>query len=303
MKSSTWNLSRRNATSPLPPLTAKVFSVCAPLVLTMAAALLLTGCESGGLDASFDAAIKTVLQPRRTPQQHMLIAVSDPDPDIRRMSIAKVAESKQRDREWAIKGYVAIALLESNPHVRCVAVRALGQTRDPRAVQTCLKILNYRDYPPDEVYPPDDLCRWDATAVLAESAAGPLADESRDGVMRTLLERLRSDPDRHVRIAAAGGLRNFSELDVLRGLIYGLRDQDFTVAHECEQSLAWLTGVTHDCDAFRWEQWLVGHEADAFANGGQLPESRRPPYESRWGKRWHDTKQTIKWLFPGSKEK
>ena len=70
-----------------------------------------------------------------------------------------------------------------------------------------------------------------------------------------------------------------------------------------EQSLAWLTGVTFDCNAFEWEQWLAEHEQDAFAGLGHLPESRRPPYESRWGKRWYDTKQTMKWLFPGKKEK
>jgi len=295
-------LSKRSATLPLRCSDTRGASRGAPAALGLVAVLLLAGCQGGGLDASFDAAIKKVFQPRRTPQQYLLIAVSDPDPDIRRASLAKVAESRQHDHEWAIKGYVAIALLENDPHVRCVAVRALGQTGDPRAVETCLKLLNYRNYPPKEVFPPEELCRADATGVLADAAAGALPEATRGEVLRTLRDRLRSDADRAVRIAAARGLRNFSELDVLRELIAGLRDQDFTVAHECEQSLAWLTGVTHDGDAFAWERWLSEHQADAFAGDGVLPASRRPPYEGAWGRRWYDTKQTLQWLFPGGKE-
>jgi HEAT repeat protein len=277
--------------------------VCIRTVLACCALLVAaSGCSQGTAGASLDAAVKKLFTPKRSPQQYMLIAVSDPDPDVRRSAVAKVAESGERDQEWAIKGYIAIALLESNPHVRCAAVRALGCTQDARAAETCLKILNHRDYPPDQVYPPDDLCRWDATAVLGTLAAEPLSDELRGAALKTLLDRLRNDPGRNVRTAAADGLRHFTEPEALRGLIAGLRDPDFAVVHECEQSLAWLTGVTHDCDAYLWEQWLAAHPDDAFARGGQLPESRQPPYEGRWGKLMYDTKQFFEWAFPGRKE-
>jgi HEAT repeat protein len=269
----------------------------------MTAILLAGGCAEGKFDSTLDSAVKKLFKPRRTPQQYMIIAVSDADPDLRRSAVAKVAESKKYDQEWAIKGFIAIALLESDPQARCVAVRALGQTGDPRAVETCLKILNYREHPPAEVRPPDDLCRWDATDALAELSAGPLPEELRSEVLETFLARLRGDPDRHVRIAAAKGLRHFPEPDALHGLIDGLRDEDFAVVHECENSLAWLTGVTHDCDPYLWEQWLEAHEDTTFARAGQLPESRQPPYEGRWDKLAYKTKEFFRWVFPGRKEK
>ena len=267
--------------------------------------MLASGCSGneGKFDATLDSAFKKIFTPRRTPQQYMIIAVSDADPDLRRDAVAKVAESKKHDQEWAIKGFVAIALLESDPQARCVAIRALGSIGDRRAVETCLKILNYREHPPEQVRPPNDLCRWDATAALAELAAGLVPEELRGEVLETLLDRLRGDPDRHVRIAAARGLQHFAELPAVRGLIDGLRDEDFAVVHECEQSLAWLTGVTHNCEPYLWEQWLSAHEDDVFAEGGTLPESRRPPYDSRWGKMTYQTKQFLQWIFPGSKEK
>ncbi|MFQ5806330.1 MAG: HEAT repeat domain-containing protein [Phycisphaerae bacterium] len=125
----------------------------------------------------------------------------------------------------------------------------------------------------------------------------------RGEVLATFLGRLRGDPDRHVRIAAARGLRHFCQEEAVRGLIAGLRDEDFAVVHQCEYSLAWLTGVTHDCDSYRWEQWLEANRDDAFARAGTLPESRQPPYTSRWGKLAYNTKQFFRWIFPGSKEK
>lgn len=283
-------------------MTARVFKRRFLARLAVAAgavgALLTGGCS----DAQVDASVQKLFKPRRSPQQYMIIAVSDTDPDIRRDAVVKVAESKKYDEEWAIKGFIAIALLENDPQARCVAVRALGHTGDARAVETCLKILNYRKHPPEQVQPPDDLCRWDATAALAELAAGALPDEWRADVRDTLLEHLKGDSDRHVRIAAAEGLRHFPEAAVIEGLIHGLRDQDFAVVDRCEDSLAQLTGVTHDCDPYLWEQWLEANGDDMFARAGTLPASRKPPYDNRWGKAAYDTKQFFRWVFPGKKD-
>ena len=95
--------------------------------------------------------------------------------------------ARNTTRRWAIKGFIAISLLESDPQTRCVAVRGLGRTGDPRAVDTCLKILNHRAYPAAEVYPPDDLCRWDATDALVSLSAQPLTDEQRPRAIDTFL--------------------------------------------------------------------------------------------------------------------
>ena len=263
--------------------------------------LVSAGC--GDFSASMDSAVKRIFEPKRTPQQYMIIAVSDVDPDVRRNAAAKVADSKKFDEDWAIKGFRTIALLESDGQTRCVAVRALAQTNDPRAIETFLKLLNYQKHPATEVRPPDALCRWDAAEALADKSGGVYPDEYRSETEKTFLDLLRLDKDRNVRIEAARGLRNYSSPLVVRGLVAGLRDEDFAVIHECEMSLAFLTGVTFDCDAYAWEQWVQENEGALFAQGGELPESRQAPYDGKWSHRWYNTKQFFRWMFPGKKEK
>lgn len=270
-----------------------------------ALALVLTGCQdpTPTIQARLDEGFKNLFAPRKTPQQYMLVAVSSEDPDARRDAVAQISRSKLYGREWAIKGFVAIALLESEPQTRCVAIRALARTGDPRATETALKILNYRDYPPQDVWPPVGLCRWDATVVLADlSAAGKIPEEYRAQVYKTLLDRLRNDDERHARIAAARGLAHYAQEETVKALIEGLRNEDFAVAHQCEESLVQLTGQTHDANALAWEEWLAANQEDIFADAGEIPESRRPPYRNAWEKSWYDTVELIRWLWPGSKE-
>jgi HEAT repeat protein len=265
----------------------------------------MTGCQDGGpkIEARLNEGFKNLFAPRKTPQQYMLVAVSSEDADARRDAVVQIAKSKQYNREWAIKGFVAIALLESEPQTRCVAMRALARTGDPRAVETALKILNYRDYPPQEVWPPVALCRWDATLALADvSAAGKIPEEQHPAVYKTLLDRLRKDEDRHTRIAAARGLAYWPEEETVKALIGGLRDEDFAVAHQCEESLVHLTGQTHDANVLAWEEWLAAHADSLFEHAGEIPESRRLPYRNRWEKSWYDTVELVRWLWPGSKE-
>ncbi len=274
-------------------------------LLVSAAALLLAGCQDQTLklEAKFDEGFKKLFTPRKTPQQYMLVAVSSEDPDARRDAVAQISRSKQYDREWAIKGFVAIALLESEPQTRCVAIRALARTGDRRATETALKILNYRDYPPQEVWPPVALCRWDALVALADlSAAGKIPEEYREPVYKALLDRLRNDDDRHARIAAARGLAYYPQEETVKALIEGLRDEDFAVAHQCEDSLVHLTGQTHEANVLAWEEWLAANPEGVFAHAGEVPESRRPPYRNGLEKGWYDTQELIRWLWPGSKE-
>lgn len=254
------------------------------------------------IDNSLDALVKKLFEAPRTPQQSMLYAVSDNDPDMRREAIAQVATSDDAQSEWAMKGFVAVALLESDPQTRCVAIRALGRSRDPRAVDTCIKIINSADYPPADVRPPDAVARWDATDVLAVFALEGKLDAAQRGVVRDiLLDRLANDRERHVRVAAAYGLGAYRERGVLEALIAALRDEDFAVAGACETSLVALTGETHACNAREWEAWLKSSGGDPFARAGQVPESRRKPYDGRWSRAWYETKEFFRWLYPGSK--
>lgn len=260
----------------------------------------LSGCS----DVKIDAIVKKVFEPRRTPQQYMLVAVSDPDPDLRRDAVTRIAKSDLHARDWAVKGFVAIALLENDSQTRCAAVRGLARGGDPRAVDTLVRILAWREYPAEEVRPPDDVCRWDAAAGLAElSKRGAVPDERRADVQRVLIDRLRSDSERHVRIGAARGLAYHPGVDAAEALIAGLRDDDFAVVRECEMSLVRLTGVTHDCDPYAWTTWLAQQREGPFASAGSVPESRRPPYTNLVEQAVYDGGQWLRFLFPGRKER
>lgn len=272
----------------------------------MCAALgvLLSGCSESKLDfgGTLDSAVKKLISPRRTPQQYMLTAVSDPDADARRTAVAWVAKSKKRNEEWAIKGLIAISLLESDAQTRCVAVRALADTGDPRAAETCLRILNHENEPPAEVRPPTADCRWEAAASLARlSSSSRIPDDQSEAVREALLEHLRTDESRNVRIECARGLAWYVHEDSVRGLIDALRDVDFAVQHQCEMSLVRLTGVTHDCVFVSWDEWFKANESALFARAGTIPESRRPPYQSSTGKMLHNAKQVWEWIVPPRK--
>jgi len=269
------------------------------VILHLAAGLCaLAGCSDAGIDATF----QKILRPRLSPQQYLLVAVSDADPDVRRDAVARVAESDDYQTKWAIDGFIAIATLDTDAQARCVAVRALGRTNDRRAVETCLKILNHEDHPPQEIRPPGHLCRWDATQALTEmSARGVIPDELRVQARDTLLDRLANDAEAQVRCAAAEGLAHYSERDVVPPLIAGLNDENFAVAHACEMSLVRLTGETHDCSPYAWQQWYDTHKSAPFANAGHIPESRRAPYDGKIDKAAYKTKQFFRWMFPGTK--
>ncbi|HOO15852.1 MAG: HEAT repeat domain-containing protein [Phycisphaerae bacterium] len=272
---------------------------CAAWAALPAVVLLLAGCS----DAKINAVVVKIFEPRRTPQQNLVTAFSSEDPDVRRDSLGKVAKSKLHDEDWAVKGYITIALLDTEPQARCVAIRALVRTEDPRAAETLLKLLNYREHPPQEVRPPDTLIRWDATLGLARlSERDAVPPELRESVEQTLIERLRMDEDAQVLTAAARGLGYYPSEDAVRALIGGLNGTNFAAVHECEESLVRLTGYTHNCDPLAWQDWLEGHRDDLFARAGHIPESRRPPYSNRFEKVGYDVKQFWRWLVPARKE-
>lgn len=253
-----------------------------------------TGCDQGGN--------RKILDDKHSPGEYMIIAVTDPDPDVRREAVGRVAKSKKVHEDWAVDGFVTIALLDSDTQARCVAVRGLEQGRDARAVATLLKLLNHRNYKPEEVKPPAAVLRADAALALARLCeAGIVAADQRDSVMSTFLSRLSSDDDRHVRIAAARGLAEFAGDDSLRGLIAGLRDADFAVVHRCEDSLVQLTGVSHQCVAADWERWYEENKGEPFVKAGQVPDSRKPPYSNKFGETWYRTKRFWRTVFPPQK--
>lgn len=234
----------------------------------------------------------------------MVLALSDGDADVRRDAAVRVAESSSRSAPWALEGMITIALLESDSQTRCVAIRALAQGGDPRGVDAILKVLTYAEYPPAEVRPPSDVVRWDATDALAGlAAAGRVPEASRAAAAAALIACLGDARDRNVRIAAARGLGCFPQEDVVQALIAALRSDDFGLVHAAELSLVRLTGVTHDCSALAWTEWFEANRAQLFARAGEVPESRRPKYNGPIDRSMGETRDLVRWLFPGQKQK
>lgn len=229
----------------------------------------------------------------RDPRECLQLAVSDADPDARRIAITRVAESRVGDEPWAVAGYKAIALLERDPQTRSVAIRALGSTDDLGVVTTMLKILNPAQAAPGEVTPPDALSRWDAVLVLVgRLEEGGVTDAELPLVRDALARLLRDDPSDHVRTAAADGLGCFAgDRAAVATLIDGLKDDNFATVQACESSLVRLTGVTHRYDHDAWNAWYAANRDDLFADAGQTPPDWGSPYRSRTHQRWVDTKR------------
>lgn len=289
----------RNDTSPPARRSIRRSSRGLAFAGALSALTLCAGCGDQQLDTSF----KKLFELKKSPQQYALIAFSDADPDVRRDALTKLAKTKEFDRDWAIKGYITVALLETNDQTRCIAVRALARTGDPRAVDTLLQIVNFEKFPPAEVRPPTDIVRWDSTIGLADlSAAGKVPEAQHDAVRMALLAQLKYERDHQVRAAAARGLGWYPTDDVVRALIGVMRDEKFSVVHAAEESLVRMTGVTQQSSAIGWEKWYAENEQQLFVNAGYVPVSRRLPYNNRFEKAWWNTKQTWRVFFPGRKE-
>lgn len=231
----------------------------------------------------------------RDPQSNMKVALSDQPTDQRREALIAVAESREGDADWAVEGYTSIALLEQEPQVRCVAIRALAATGDPRAADTFLKIVEPASRPYTTIRVPDATTRWEALRALVDYlAADRVAAQWRPRLRTVLMDRLKNDSERQVRIAAAQGLGHFAgDVGAVEALINAQRDPDFAVVHASERSLIKLTGHTHDCSAPAWEAWLAANRDNLFADAGRVPPGTQDP--SRSEENWRDTKRFFGW--------
>lgn len=243
---------------------------------------LLVGC--GGGDGLRDFQLTT------SNRDYMAIAVSEQPADVRRRAATKVAESRDRDKPWAVEGFTSIALLDGDTQTRCVAMRALGKSKDPNATLTLVRVLRRAAQPNDSVREPSMTTRWDAAKVLADRLAkGRVIERDLPVVVAVLGERLQNDTAKHVRSESARGLGHcIGEHEVFDALFSGLADDEFAVVYACEEALIALTGVTHDADPKAWRAWYAQNRDLAFANAGEVPESRQ---RSKWRERWRHTKR------------
>jgi hypothetical protein len=167
------------------------------LLSWLSGVVLLVGCNSSGRD------FKLISSGR----DDMAIAVSDQPADVRREAATRVAESRSHDEPWAREGFTSLALLDEDTQTRCVAMRALGDSKDPNATLTLVRVLQRATKPDDGVREPSSGTRWDAAKVLADRLAeGKVVERDLPLVVAVLGERLRNDLSKHVRGEAARGL-------------------------------------------------------------------------------------------------
>ncbi|MBN1344774.1 MAG: HEAT repeat domain-containing protein [Phycisphaerae bacterium] len=258
------------------------------LLATAVACAAAVGCGKSqqDIDSSMNSFVQDMMV-KRTPQQRAIEALQTDNPDERRKLLAKVLKDKQATSEWAVKIFASVAKIDTDPQVRCMAIKGLRRSADERAAEPILMILNHKDFP-NKVVPPTDPVRWDATEVLAYmSDFNEIPPEHRDWARRTLIRLVTDDPDRHVRIYAARGLGNYPNRGALTALIRALEDPDFHVRYSAENSLEKLTGYRHNRDPDLWRDWaektenpfVKPEEADA-----QDALTDAPPPKNMWQK-------------------
>jgi hypothetical protein len=248
-------------------------------LLLSAATGLLSGCADVEWDHEWGRDFLDAFAPKPAPSQAMIIALESERADERRKGVAIVAGSGERTKQWAIDGMTVIALLDTDTHARCIALRGLVAAKAPQRLDTILKIIESQKYDSTEVRPADEVLRADALDVLAdELLAGDVPPGREESIRAILLDRLQNEPLREGRVAAARGLAHFADIEVIERLITRLDDAEFAVVWQCEESLVKLTGVTHSCRAVEWRDWLNANRESALARRGEQVASRRPRY-------------------------
>lgn len=227
----------------------------------------------------------------RSSDEWMTMALESTHPNERRRGVVGLAESRDGASDWALKVFDTVARSDTDPSVRCAALRAMEQVAEPQSQATAVALLQSGTKRVEDVIPAPAAVRWGAARVLYAVAIkrGDAAAES-TAVVATLIEASHRDPDHRVRVTVLDTLGFYRERSVPPALVDALDDEDFAIRRAAESSLVALTGVTHRYDADAWRAWLA-KTADPFANAGQTPDG------------WDHSEEKPKWdwlQLPGS---
>jgi len=244
-------------------------SVC---LLAIAGWVSLTGCS----EARLDQAVKNILT-RPSPRQRILIALEASHPDTRRKALRGLIKRKEVSEDWAVKAMDVIARTDSDPQVRCVALRGLMRSGSPVGIETALAILEPRLATRPARTGEADV-RLDAVALLAQHlGAGSVPADRSEAVGRVIRRAAMDDTDRQVRMAAIRALRHLPNRQTLTTLVGLLRQPDFGLAYEAEMSLRALTGHVGDFEAESWQAWLETTPEPLAGGLAQVGRSRSRP--------------------------
>ena len=137
--------------------------------------------------------------------------------------------------------YRQIGLLDPDPIVRAVAIRALNRSRDKSSTGVWQQALS-------DSSPMVRLEAAKAFVHIPDSEAAPK------------LGKMLSDheEDRNVRIATADALQHYRTVPTARVLSVALADRDFAVAWQSRRSLRILTGRDYGYDQAAWLEYFTG---------------------------------------------
>ncbi len=199
------------------------------------------------------------------------LALEGETADERRRGVNGLASGKDASSEWVVKVFDTVARTDTDPMVRSAALRGLSRSAGAGSIPTAIRILNSTTTRYRDVRPAPAVVRWEAARLLLDIVDGYAYDESqRSKIVDVLLDRLRNDPDRNVRLACIDAVAYFAQRPIPSVLIDVMESDDFAVRHAAEQALIALTGVTQHHDPDAWRAWLADQD-DPFGHAGETP--------------------------------
>jgi hypothetical protein len=244
---------------PARPLRFSAFAVA------VAAMVCFAGCSSSRHGAWF--------KKPKTSQDWLDMALEAQTADERREGVIGLSQTRDGTSDWAMKVYDTVARTDTDPMVRCAAIRAMAAWAGSPQVATALKILRSASTSIPDVRPAPGPVRWEAAKLLlAIAREGGYEESQQEEIVKTLLDRLARDQDRLVRLTVVDALGFFPQNPVPASLVDVIEtEDDFALQHAAEKSLITLTGTTHHHDAEAWRKWLA-ETPNPFEHGGEIPD-------------------------------
>lgn len=234
------------------------------LSLMVAVTLPLSGC--GKKEKKVHYIKPAIIASESDVQEYCRQAREEPSAGARRAAIEQITRTWHADTPMAIETYAEVARRDENDSVRCAAIRALKDHAPETAVQTMIDLLE--KVGGDDIRDPSATVRWEAMVALHELLSGERFPETSENSLRKIaIVRMHTDPSRDVRLTSARVLGHLPHSDSVEALIEALKQGDFGVVYEAEQSLTRLTGQSFDQNPRRWEEWLRATNDPLAAQG------------------------------------
>lgn len=178
------------------------------------------GCANVDTDKSFNELFPEILKKAQIarPEEAAAELFETTSPDARRAAI-QYFQTKKYGFEPVYMRVYKVLTTDPSPMVRSQAIRALGASRNPEAVEFLVKAL--KDSVPE--------VRRDAAAALKETRSAE--------AIPAMVESLKGDEDAQVRIYLAQAMKGLHDPRVFRALAEAMDDSDVAVVHWAHRSL------------------------------------------------------------------